>query len=213
VFVLRGDQVTARLEKGATALLGTNPVDGPVAMSPDTSGDPTVLRLGSVTIHVIRRGNRLGVRLKDSDSPARRAFAGLDWFPVNPSYRVTARYVAYPAPKTLEVPNVLGDTVPMPSPGYVTFRLGDRELRLDPVVESDDELFFIFRDETSAKETYGAGRFLYTEGPKDGKVVLDFNKAYSPPCAFTRFATCPLPPRQNRLPFRIEAGEKRPHGH
>jgi uncharacterized protein (DUF1684 family) len=109
----------------------------------------------------------------------------------------------------------VGTVSPLPSPGYVTFELDGRELRLDPVLEEPDakELFYIFRDTTAGKDTYPAGRFLYSEMPKDGQVVLDFNKAYSPPCAFTSFATCPLPPRQNRLDVRIEAGEKKPAGH
>ena len=97
----------------------------------------------------------------------------------------------------------------MLSPGYAVFTLNDRQLRLDPVLEEAgaDQLFFIFRDATAPKETYGGGRFLYSDLPRDGQVVLDFNKAYSPPCAFTDFATCPLPPKQNQLPLRIEAGE------
>ena len=103
----------------------------------------------------------------------------------------------------------LGDTEPLPSPGYAEFRLNGRELRLEPVLE-DNELFFIFRDQTAGKETYGSGRFLYTALPRDGKVELDFNKAENPPCAFTPYATCPLPPKQNVLPIRIEAGELAP---
>jgi uncharacterized protein (DUF1684 family) len=102
----------------------------------------------------------------------------------------------------------------MLSPGYAEFTLQGRKLRLDPVLEEDGatQLFFIFRDETAPKETYGGGRFLYSDLPRDGRVVIDFNEAYSPPCAFTDFATCPLPPRQNRLPIRIEAGERLPPG-
>ena len=127
-------------------------------------------------------------------------------------YRVAARFVPYAPVKQVPIANVLGMVEPLPSPGYAVFRLAGRELRLDPVLEEPGakELFFIFRDATAGKETYPAGRFLYSAMPKDGQVVLDFNKAYSPPCAFTAFATCPLPPRQNRLDVRIEAGEKRP---
>ena len=107
---------------------------------------------------------------------------------------------------------MLGDVLEMPSPGHVEFTLRGRALRLDPVLEGDaPELFFIFRDLTAGKTTYGAGRFLYADPPRDGVITLDFNKAYSPPCAFTDFATCPLPPRQNRLALAIEAGEKDPH--
>src|SRR5262249_19797787 len=151
----------------------------------------------------------------DPESPQRKAFAGLTWFPVSESYRVVARFVPAAAPRSIAVPNILGQTIDMPSPGRAVFTLGGKELGLDAVLEEPDaqELFFIFRDGTSGKETSPAGRFLYAELPKDGTVVLDFNKAYSPPCAFTPHATCPLPPRQNRLAVRVEAGEKyaKPH--
>jgi uncharacterized protein (DUF1684 family) len=163
-------------------------------------------------MYVIERGGRFALRVKDPESARRRSFRGLDWFPVRESYRVTARFVPYEPPKAIPIANVLGTVEPMPSPGYVVFSLNGREFHLDPVLEDPaaKELFFIFRDETAGKQTYPAGRFLYADLPKDGRVVLDFNKAYSPPCAFTSFATCPLPPRQNRLDVRIEAGEKRP---
>jgi uncharacterized protein (DUF1684 family) len=166
---------------------------------------------GSKTYTVIERAGRYGVRLKDNDSKLRSSFAGMDWFPVRESYRITARFVSYPQPKMLAIPNILGSNYPTPSPGYAVFKLNGQEFRLEPVIEDDDkELFFIFRDQTAVKETYGAGRFLYTELPRDGKVDLDFNKAENPPCAFTPYATCPLPPKQNVLPVRIEAGELAP---
>jgi uncharacterized protein (DUF1684 family) len=176
---------------------------------------PDVLAIGPVSMYVIERGGRYALRVKDADSARRRSFQGLDWYPVRETYRIQARFTPYDPPKKIPIANVLGTVEPMPSPGYVTFQMGGRELRLDPVLEEPDakELFFIFKDTTAGKDTYPAGRFLYSEMPKDGRVVLDFNKAYSPPCAFTSFATCPLPPRQNRLDVRIEAGEKKPAGH
>jgi len=209
VFEFQAGKVQLRLEAGVPATIeGKNVTTAD--MRPDTSGSPDVLTLGPLTMHVIERGGRFGIRLKDNDSPARKAFKGLEWFTVSEQYRVTARFVPYDPPRKITIPNVLGDASEMPSPGYAAFTLGGKELRLDPVLEdaASEELFFIFRDETSGKGTYGGGRFLYTEKPKDGSVVLDFNKAYSPPCAFTRYATCPLPPKQNRLGVRIEAGEK-----
>jgi uncharacterized protein (DUF1684 family) len=145
--------------------------------------------------------------VKDPNSKHRRQFEGLRWFPVIEAYRITARFVAYEQPREIEIANVLGDVDKMPSPGYALFNLGGREYRLDPVLEGDDKLFFIFADLTNNKTTYGAGRFLYTGLPRDGTVTLDFNQAVNPPCAFTKFATCPLPPRQNRLNIAIEAGE------
>ncbi|HYL76791.1 MAG TPA: DUF1684 domain-containing protein [Bryobacteraceae bacterium] len=172
----------------------------------DSEGEPDQVKLDSLTMFVIHRGQRYGIRMKDTASKFRKEFTGLHWFPVNESYRVTAKFVPNPPGKTIAVPNILGETEQEPSPGYVLFTLNGQSLRLDPVVEGK-ELFFIFHDQTSGKKTYPPGRFLYSDFPKDGKVELDFNKAYNPPCAFTPFATCPLPPKQNRLPVRIEAGE------
>jgi uncharacterized protein (DUF1684 family) len=152
------------------------------------------------------------VRMKDKDSARRRSFKGLRWYPVREEFRLAARWVPYATPKHIEIASVTGQVSPMPSPGYAEFELGGRTLRLEPVLEEPgaSELFFIFKDATAPKETYGAGRFLYAAMPKDGQVELDFNKAYSPPCAFTPYATCPLPPKQNRLSVRIEAGELDP---
>jgi uncharacterized protein len=181
----------------------------------DKDGKADVLTVGPVSMYVIERGGRQALRVKDVESPRRRAFRGLDWYPVKEAYRIRARFVPYDPPRKIPIANVLGMVEAMPSPGYVAFNVGGREVKLDPVLEEPDakELFFLFRDTTAGKDTYPAGRFLYAEMPKDGEVVLDFNKAYSPPCAFTSFATCPLPPRQNRLGVRIEAGERRPQAH
>jgi uncharacterized protein len=192
--------------------------DKPVAeleLHSDKGGKPDVLAIGPVSLYVIERGGRHALRVKDAESAQRRRFRGLEWYPVREDLRIRARFTPYDPPKKIPIANVLNTVEPMPSPGYVTFHLGGRRLRLDPVLEEPDakELFFIFKDTTAGKDTYPAGRFLYAEMPKDGQVVLDFNKAYSPPCAFTSFATCPLPPRQNRLDVRIEAGEKKPQGH
>jgi len=209
VFELKGDQVTVALQPGANGRIGSNPVSGATAMRPDTSGSPDVLEMGTLTMNVIKRGDRYGIRLKDKNSPVRKGFTGLKWFDIQEVYRVEARWVSYPQPKPVKVPNVLGQTESMPSPGYAEFTLGGKPVRVDGVLEDPqaEQLFFILRDQTSGKETYGAGRFLYADLPKAGKVVLDFNKAYNPPCAFTPYATCPLPPPQNWMPVRVEAGE------
>ncbi|MFB3826855.1 MAG: DUF1684 domain-containing protein [Bryobacteraceae bacterium] len=189
-FELRAGQVTAR-------------VNGhPRVLRPDTADSVSA---GGVKLFAIRRGDRVGIRLKDPNSSFRREFTGLKWYAVSPGYRVTARFV--PEPRKIPVQNVIGQTELMDSPGYVTFRLNGRQLRLRPVRQGSG-LFFLFRDLTSGHETYGAGRFLDTAAPRDGTVELDFNKAYNPPCAFTPYATCPLPPRENRLPVRVEAGER-----
>jgi uncharacterized protein (DUF1684 family) len=213
VFELRQGKVTVRLQPSVTAAVGGQPFVSR-EMKSDRDGSPDVLTIARLTMHVIQRGQRFGVRLKDLDSAARRDFQGLAWFPVDESYRVTARFVPYAPPRPLSVPNILGEIEEMRSPGYAVFTLQGREVRLEPVLETAgaQELFFIFRDLTAGKETYPAGRFLYTSLPQNGTLVLDFNKAYNPPCAFTRFATCPLPPKGNKLDIRVAAGEK-DYGH
>ena len=215
VFELRRGKTTVRTEKGALATVGGKPVTV-LELRPDVPGPADVLKLGPrLTLHVIERGGRYGIRLKDTQSALLKDFTGLRWFPVREDYKVEARFVPYDPPKKVSVPNILGQVDELPSPGYAAFTVGGREVRLDPVLEEPgaSELFFIFRDETARKETYQAGRFLYTAMPKDGKLTLDFNKAYSPPCAFPPYATGPLPPKQNRLPLRLEAGEMRSGHH
>jgi uncharacterized protein len=209
VIEVQGRQVTLRLEAGAAGSVKGRPVTT-TALRTDKDGEPDVLSLGRLSLYVIERSGRLGVRVKDPESPVRRGFKGLQWFPVDEGWRVSARFVPHQPPRTVELADVTGAVQKMTAPGYVVFRHGGRELKLEPVLEGEGakELFFIFKDQTSGHETYGAGRYLYAALPRDGTVVIDFNKAYSPPCAFTRFATCPLPPRQNRLTVRVEAGEK-----
>jgi uncharacterized protein (DUF1684 family) len=213
VLELRQGKVTLRVEPGVSATLQGQALTTR-ELKGDGSGAPDVVSLGRLTLQVIERGRRVGIRLKDMDSATRREFKGLDWFPVDESYRVTARFVPYESPRPIAVPNVLGEVEEMPSPGYAEFTLQGRPLRLSPVLEDPEatELFFIFRDQTGGKETYPAGRFLYAPLPSAGTLVIDFNKAYNPPCAFTRFATCPLPPKDNRLDVRVAAGEK-DYGH
>jgi uncharacterized protein len=206
-FDFRSGQVIFQPAAGVLANVNGMPAAEGTKLKPDTSGKPDQIELDGLTMFVIHRGDRYGIRLKDLDSKFRKDFTSRRWFPVKADYRVTAKFVAYNPPKMIAVPNVLGETSQMPSPGYVQFTLDGHELRLDPVVE-DESLFFIFHDKTSGKGTYPPGRFLHADFAKDGKVTLDFNKAYNPPCAFTPYATCPLPPKQNRLPLRIEAGEQ-----
>jgi uncharacterized protein len=207
VFDFRSGQVTFQPAAGVSVNVNGKPIGAATKLKADTEGKPDQIQLDELTMFVIHRGDRYGIRLKDLDSKFRKEFTSRQWFPVKADYRVTAKFVAYNPPKMIAVPNVLGETSQMPSPGYVQFTLDGHELRLDPVVE-DESLFFIFHDETSGHGTYPPGRFLHADFAKDGKVTLDFNKAYNPPCAFTPYATCPLPPKQNRLPLRIEAGEQ-----
>jgi uncharacterized protein (DUF1684 family) len=208
-FEYQNGKTAVRLEPGVTVTLNGAPFAGRASLKADDSGEPDVLGMGDLSLFVIERGDKHAIRLRDKNSAMRRAFTGLRWYPISRNYRITARFVSYPKPKPISIPNILGTVSDSPSPGYATFTLNGREVRLEPILEAPDaeELFFIFKDLTSGTETYPAGRFLYADMPKDGMVVLDFNKAYSPPCAYTPFATCPLPPKQNQLSVKIEAGE------
>lgn len=189
----------------------------PATLSYDDN-HPTQLRNGGLLIIVIKRSDRLYLRVKDAEAPTRTAFHGLNWYPPDQRFVVTAKWTPYNPPKSLTIPNILGLTETDPSPGVAEFTLNGQTLRLEPVIEdpADKLLFFILRDTTSRTTTYGAGRFLYTQYPsngldKPGTVVLDFNRTQNPPCAYTAYATCPLPPQQNRLNIPIPAGEKRYH--
>jgi uncharacterized protein (DUF1684 family) len=208
VFRLHGNQVTVVPAAGVKVTSAGQPI-GEKQLRDDTPGPPDVLELGQLRFFIIERGGKMAIRLRDLQSPARKSFAGLRWFPIRPEYKVVGRFLPHPSPRQIAVPNILGMIEQMESPGVVVFTLAGQEVRLEPVYETPErnELFYIFRDKTSGHETYGAGRFLYSEVPVKGEVVLDFNKAYTPPCAYTRYATCPLPPRQNHLPLRVEAGE------
>ena len=205
-------KASIRVEPGVAVTSGGKPVTAMELRADTASGGPDTLVLGPLSMQVIERGGRYGIRLRDNEARQRREFAGLRWYPVSDAHRVVARFVPHPAAKTIPIANVLGQEEQQPSPGTAVFTIAGKEVRLDPILESPDatQLFFIFRDATAPRDTYPAGRYLYTDLPKDGTVTLDFNKAYSPPCAFTAYATCPLPPKQNRLAVRIEAGEKKP---
>ena len=166
------------------------------------------ITLGDLTLYIHQSGSRYAVRLLDKNSRLRKTFTGLRWFPIDASYRVVAQYVPYAKPKTVIVQNIMGDFTPTQMPGYVSFQLHGQPLRLDVESNSPDPgLSITFRDLTSGKETYGAARFLVTDEPKNGKVTLDFNEAYNPPCAYNPYTTCPLPTPENRLRVRIAAGE------
>ena len=206
VFEFHEGKTTLRVSSGAAVTLNGKPVTT-LEMKTDEDQAPDIVRIGTVSLAVIKRGARYGVRVRDAAARDRREFKGLRWFPVKKTYRVVARFVAHDQPQDIDIANVLGDVSKMPSPGYAVFNLNGKEYRLDPILEGKDKLFFIFADLTNNKSTYGAGRFLYAALPRDGKVTLDFNQSVNPPCAFTRFATCPLPPRRNRLKVAIEAGE------
>jgi hypothetical protein len=180
-------------------------------LASDAHGEPTELASGSLRFFVIERGGRLAVRVRDLDNPHRRNFRGLEYFPVDPAWALAARFEPYQPARHLKISNVLGMEVELLCPGAVVFQKDGRQWRLDTVLEDPAarELFIMFADETSGKETYGGGRFLYIPLPAGGRAQLDFNKAENPPCALNDFATCPLPPAQNRLGLRVDAGEEK----
>jgi uncharacterized protein (DUF1684 family) len=177
----------------------------------DSHEKPTTIAFGTTSFYLIKREDKFGLRIKDSEAPTRKTFAGIDYFDIDPSWRIEAKWEAYNPPHEVEEPNIIGQVDKVIVPGAAVFQRDGKTYRVEPVIETpgDTELFLVFSDKTSGKETYGAARFVYTEAPKDGKVILDFNKAYNPPCAFTPFATCPLPTAQNRLKIRVTAGEKK----
>jgi uncharacterized protein (DUF1684 family) len=183
-------------------------------LASDGYGKPTILKLRSLKMFVIKRGERLGLRVKDKNNSARSNFKGINYFLLDEDFRINAKFEPYEPTRIIPIVNVLGMIDNMTSPGALIFEIGGKSYRLDPVLEKgSNRLFIIFADKTNGKETYGAGRYLYADPPgPDGLVILDFNKAHNPSCAFTKFATCPLPPRQNRLAIRIEAGEKKYSG-
>jgi uncharacterized protein (DUF1684 family) len=213
MFEWSGNTVTFTAEPSAHVTSAGNPIGSRPVAAP--RGDEDALAVGDLRLFIIRRDDRVGIRMRDLKSPARDRFKGLRYFPIRPAYRVRATFTPYNPPHTVAVPNVLGQNPEMESPGYVTFTLNGQSFRLEPVYEDDEkkDLFFIFKDTTSRDATYPAGRFLHAELPKEGYVTLDFNEAYNPPCAFTDFATCPLPRKENQLPIRVEAGELAYHLH
>lgn len=188
---------------GAATLVDDAHVEGDAA--------PTRVAFGSASFYVIDRDGRKGLRVKDTEAPSRRHFAGIDAFAIDPSWRIEASWVPAPPGETLEMGTAIGTIDKYPVPGKLEFSRDGKHFELLPVIEvpGDAQYFIVFADRTSGKETYGAARFLYVDPPQDGKVVLDFNKAYNPPCAFTPFATCPLAPPENRLDLRVTAGEKK----
>jgi len=206
---VEGNAVTVSVEPGVAITADGQEVKTGMPLKMDADGKPTTLELGSLRFYVIKRGDRLGVRIKDRESPLRTGFKELDTYPIQPDWRVVARFEPYKE-KKIPIANIVGQVDDVPSPGAVVFDWQGKTYRLDALEGSPEGgLFLVFGDKTNGKETYGAGRFLDTDPPKDGKVVVDFNTAYNPPCAFTAFATCPLPPPQNKLSIAVPAGEKK----
>ncbi|MAL03906.1 MAG: hypothetical protein CL625_06505 [Arenimonas sp.] len=206
---------SARLDiaEGAEVWVDGEPAKGRVELISDARGTPTVVAFnrGDASFILIERSGRHALRVRNAMARTRTSFPGIDYFDIDPGFRFEARFEAHPAGKTMDIVNMLGMVEPMANPGRVSFEKDGVTYRLEALDEGDGRLFFVFADRTSGHETYAASRFVYAEaaGP-DGRTVLDFNRAYNPPCAFTAYSTCPMPPPENRLDLRIEAGEKKP---
>jgi uncharacterized protein (DUF1684 family) len=219
VFQRVGAEVTFTPAPGVAITLrgrdGTNPLAPGVAarVRTDGGGPADRLALGALTFEITDRESGMFVRVRDPDSPARRDFTGIDHYPIDPKWRVVAHIEPYAEPKVIELDYEAGTTQRYVSPGAAVFEIDGVQCRIDPVYEDEQRkrLYVVFWDPTARDTTYGAGRFLYAPLPEDGRVLLDFNQAFSPPCAFTPYSACPVAPPQNRLSVRVEAGEKSAH--
>jgi len=210
-FELNGTDVTLKLSAGTQATIQGKAITT-AKLEPDTSKDRTLVEMGSLRFHVIVRGKRVGIRLKDLESQAIHEYKGPVFFPLNLNYRVTAKWIPSDGKKTVDVPNVLGDIEPVTSAGTAVFEINGQKFELSDLGGDPAQgLSFVFNDLTTKTDTYPGGRFLDTDAVSNGTVVLDFNEAYSPPCSVTAYATCPLAPKENRLAVAITAGEKYDH--
>lgn len=182
-------------------------------LQPDSSGDPTIVEFGTANFQLIQRGDKYALRVKDSEAPTRKHFQGIAYYAIDPSWRIDARFEPYAGIKTIEVATVVGTIEAYPNPGRIVFERDGKTHSLEVLEEEGtDQYFIIMADRTSGKETYGMARYLYAGPPVDGRIVVDFNKAYNPPCAFTAYATCPMPPEGNRLDLYVRAGELKYEG-
>lgn len=207
-ITVTGDQVDLHVTADTYVTVGGLGTTG-VVLRPTVHEDPrSRIQIGPVSIYIIRRGDRFAARVRDRENAARTTFGGRKWYPADSAYRVAGTFTPHEPARTVEVVTSAGMQTAIQNVGRVAFTLHGQALALEAFAGGrDDELWFIFRDATSGKATYGAGRFLYASLDEGGTVDLDFNRAYHPPCAFTAYATCPLPPRENILPVPVEAGE------
>jgi uncharacterized protein (DUF1684 family) len=207
-FTLRDTSVRFEPAAGAAVRLKDQPVTGPLDLRDDSAAGADELSVGAVRLVVHVSGRERSLRVRDPDGPLATGFLGFTWFPIDLGYRVTGRFIRDPEPATLSVVNTYGDVDRFTTEGVVEFALHDRTLRLRPFTTRPKRFWFVFKDASSGDETYEAARFLYADLADDGTVLLDFNQAYNPPCAFNPFTTCPIPLKENNLPVEILAGEK-----
>lgn len=212
-----GEEVWFKPEPGVALTVDGRPLGGRIRFHSDRDPQPTTIGFddGKGLLTLIRRGDRHALRLKHADAPSRTGFTGLDYWPLDESWRIKARFVPNAAGKTLPIVDIVGITTEMANAGAVEFERDGHAWRLQAIGEPGQELFVIFADRTSGHGSYPAGRYIdLPAADANGEVTIDFNRAYNPPCAFTPFATCPLPPPENRLDLRVDAGEKnyrKPH--
>jgi uncharacterized protein len=201
-------KVTLKLADGVSMTSGGQPFTGERVLSTRTDKRDWV-SLSPLSMLIIARGGKYILRLADNESPVRKNFPGCVWYPPDEAYKVEAKFVPSLPGRTLSIVNIIGETSQEPCPGYAEFQLHGQTHRLDAIAENGG-LFFVFRDATAGDTTYGASRFIdiAKQPPDNASFTLDLNKAYNPPCAFSEYTTCPLPPKQNILKTRIEAGEK-----
>jgi len=211
-IVLTGDRLLFKRATGSDVTVNGAAADE-IELVADNAGEPTVVQSGTITFHVIFRES-YGLRVSDSQAPARMNFTGVPNYEIQPDWRIEGQLIPAEAGQTIEIGNVLGQVSPTQVLGTFEFERGNSIYRLVGLGdESSDSVWFIFADRTNGHGTYAAGRFLYSEGlPQEGRLVVDFNKAYNPPCAFNEFSTCPLPPQENRLDLAVTSGEKDVHG-
>lgn len=206
IVTLRDGKVTGRAPEGETLAVDGREVTA-TQLWPQEGPEPPTIAIGPLSLFCHASGDRLAIRVRDPQSGIRRDFAGLRWYPPDESFRVRGRFIPHDEPRLMELPNSIGDTQKLRTSGSVAMSLKGEEIRMT-AIDYDARLWFVFRDLTSGIETYPAARFLYADAPgTDGWTMVDFNRAYNPPCAFNPYTTCPLPPRENWLPMRIEAGE------
>lgn len=207
IITLNDSTVTIKINPGIIVTHKGNPVEE-MTMLDDYSGNTTILQTGSLRWNIIKRSKGFGIRLRDLNADLVKNFTGIERFPVDEDWKIEATFEPYSPPKKILIPDIIGTVEEEDCPGAIVFEKSGKEFRIDAIA-GGTRYFLIFADETSGEETYGAGRFMYVDKPDSaGKILLDFNKAYNPPCVFTKFATCPLPPKDNYLKLRIEAGEK-----
>ncbi len=207
-FVLEGTKVRFEPAKGSNVLLKDKPVTSPIDLKDDGEPGADELVVGDVRMVVHVSGERRSLRVRDPNSEQARGFLGFAWFPIEAQYRVTGRFIKDAEPRKLPVVNTFGDLDTYATEGVVEFTLMGQTLRLRPFTTRPKRFYFVFRDASSGQETYEAARFFYSNLLDDGTVVIDFNQAYNPPCAFNPYTTCPIPLKENRLPIKILAGEK-----